>query len=431
MQKEGKYNILNHLPETFLEESIVNKSRIFEYNNSYLKSGIVVYICERELRIKDNFALQFSINLAKSVNNLSDKINKSLPLKVIYPEVLYEYLPKNNFIRNQLDKLQKSYKETDIDFEIVCKCILEEYLKQIDISAVVIDFNPILNRDWLKNMPFKLYEIDGHNIVPARFVSSKQEYNAFNFRKKIYADICPFFTEYKNIIDTETDAEKILKDFIKYKLPLYSACKNDPIKDVTSKLSGYLNFGFISSQRVAIEIVKSDNTKENKEAFLEELIIRKELADNFCLYNKNFKTLKGIPKWAELSLKAHINDIRECTYTLYELERGLTHDKIWNSAQKQLLKEGGIHGYLRMYWAKKVLEWSFFPEEAHGNLIYLNDRYSYDAPSPNGYTGILWSIAGVHDRAFKDWKVTGKIRRMTSNSLKKKFDITTYIERYG
>ena len=112
-------------------------------------------------------------------------------------------------------------------------------------------------------------------------------------------------------------------------------------------------------------------------------------------------------------------------------EKAQTQDKLWNASQNQLIKEGKIHGYLRMFWAKKIFEWSISPEEALKIAIYLNDKYAYDAPSSNGYVSILWAIAGLHDRAFQEYPVTGKIRRMTLNSLKTKFDVEEYIGRYS
>ena len=413
MIKGQKYNLLSLLPNTFSVEYPVKKERIFEYGDKTIdKSGIVVYLCERELRVNDNFALNFAIQKSEELKT---------KLKIIHPEIVYEYKPKEDFLKRQLGGVKKNFDQAGFDFEIVCKCNLEEYLKQLDISALIYDFNPILNRAWLEKMPFKLYEVDGHNIVPARFISSKQEYNAFTFRKKAYSDIYTFMNEFNKIIIPKSEAELVLNNFIETKLEFYSEYKNIPIKDVTSKLSKYLNLGFISSQRVALEVIKSNASDINKEAFLEELIVRKELAENFCLYNKSFKTLDGIPAWARNSLTAHIKDIRDYIYTTEDLEKCSTHDMIWNFSQNQLLKNGHIHGYLRMYWAKKVLEWSKSPHEALSHLIYLNDKYSFDAPSPGGYVGILWSIGGLHDRAFKDWKITGKIRRMSYNSVKKKF----------
>ena len=248
--------------------------------------------------------------------------------------------------------------------------------------------------------------------------------------KKIYNNIYFFLTEYENILDYTTEADNVLKDFIKNKLDNYANLKNDPTQNVLSGLSKYLNLGFISPQRVALEIIKSNTDETNKNAFLEELIIRKELADNFCTYCKSYKSLNCIPNWAKISLNNHLTDLRTYLYDINELESGLTHDMLWNACQNQLLKEGTIHGYLRMYWAKKILEWSNSPNEALKKAIYLNNKYAYDAPSTSGYTNILWSVGGLHDRAFQDWFITGKIRRMTFNSTSKKFDIKKYIDKY-
>ncbi|MBQ4114757.1 deoxyribodipyrimidine photolyase, partial [bacterium] len=306
----------------------------------------------------------------------------------------------------------------------------QEIIKNINPAILIIDFNPILKRDYLKNADFKIYEIDGHNIIPARFVSSKQEYSAVTLRTKIYYNIYPFLTEFMNLTSDKVEADNVLEDFIKNKLQYYSENKNDPSVNVISSLSKYLNLGFISSQRVALEVIKSGLKDTNKEAFLEELIIRKELADNFCLYSESFKDFSSIPNWAKMSLDNHKYDIRPYTYSLEILEKANTHDKLWNATQTQLIKEGTIHGYLRMYWAKKILEWMLTPEDALKTAIYLNDKYAYDAPSANGYVGILWAIGGLHDRAFADYPVTGKIRRMTYDSMKRKYDLSNYIKKY-
>ena len=191
-----------------------------------------------------------------------------------------------------------------------------------------------------------------------------------------------------------------------------------------------MNLGFISSQRVALEVIKSGVTDINKEIFLEELIVRKELADNFCLHANSFKDFSSIPTWARLSLENHNYDIRPYIYSLKELENAKTHDKLWNATQFQLIKEGTIHGYLRMYCAKKISEWTPSPKEELKTAIYLNDKYAYDSPSANGYVGILWAIAGLHDRAFVDYPITGKIRRMTYDSLKRKYNLGNYLKKY-
>ena len=141
----------------------------------------------------------------------------------------------------------------------------------------------------------------------------------------------------------------------------------------------------------------------------------------------NYKDFSSIPNWAKTSLEYHKSDLRTYIYLPEELEYAKTHDKLWNATQIELINKGKIHGYLRMYWAKKILEWTNSPYEALNIAIYLNDKYAYDAPSANGYTGILWAIGGLHDRAFNDYPVTGKIRRMTYDSIFKKVYINNYI----
>lgn len=418
MVRITKNNLLKYVPLDFSVESFVNPFRIYEFNNKEIKQGSIVYLMEREIRIIDNFALQFAIQKSNELNQ---------PLKTICARPFYEYKPKQGFIDNQINEVKKNFLKFDFDFEICEEKDIPEHLSKLDISLLIFDFNPLLNRDYLANKDYKIYEIDGHNIVPARFLSDKQEYNAMTMRKKIYYKIFPFLTEYDNFTNIKTEADLLLDDFIQNKLPQYAEFKNNPSKNVLSGLSKYMNLGFISSQRAALEVIKSNAEDINKAVFLEELIIQKELSDNFCLYCRNYKTLDCIPLWAKNSLMEHENDLRVYNYKLTDFENAKTHDRLWNAAQIQLINDGGIHGYLRMYWAKKILEWSQSPQTALDIAIYLNDKYSYDSPSPSAYAGILWAIGALHDRAFRNFPVTGKIRRMTYDSLKHKFNIEDYI----
>ena len=415
-----KNTLLNYIPTDFEIEQIINPARIFEFNNKPIKSGKIIYMCEREIRAKDNFALQFALQKSKELN---------LPLKIIHPKINYEYKPKQVFINNQIEQAERQFTQIGLNFEVIEKTP-EEIIKSLKPALIILDFNPILKRDYLKNADFKIYEIDGHNIIPARFVSDKQEYSAATLRRKIYYNIYPYMSEFDNLTTKKVEADYVLEDFIKNKLPYYAEYKNDVSKNVLSGLSKYLNLGFISSQRVALEIIKSKVENINKEVFLEELIVRKELADNFCLYSQNYNDFSGVPNWAKMSLENHMYDIRPYIYSTEELENAKTHDTLWNATQIQLMREGIIPGYLRMYWAKKILEWTFQPKEALKTAIYLNDKYAYDSPSANGYVGILWAIAGLHDRAFIDYPITGKIRRMTYDSLKRKYDLGYYLNKY-
>ena len=420
MPRIVRNTLLNYIPTDFATEQTINPLRIFELNNNPIRNGEIIYLCERELRAKDNFALQFAIEKSKELN---------LVLKIIHPKINYEYGSKQKFIDIQLEQAKTQFRNIGLDLEII-ENPPQEIIKTLNPAILIIDFNPILKRDYLKNADFKIYEIDGHNIIPARFVSNKQEYSATTLRTKIYHNIYPFLTEYSNFTSDKVEADYILEDFINNKLQYYSENKNNPSTDAISGLSKYLNLGFISSQKIALEVIRSGVKDINKEAFLEELIIRKELADNFCLYSKSFKDFSDIPNWAKISLDNHKYDIRPYIYSLEMLEKAKTHDKLWNATQIQLIKEGAIHGYLRMYWAKKILEWTPTPDKALKLTIYLNNKYAYDAPSANGYVGILWAIGGLHDRAFADYLLTGKIRRMTYNSIKRKYDLANYIEKY-
>ena len=418
MPRIVKNTLLNYIPQNFEVENFVYPVRIFDFNNKPIQKGKIVYLCEREIRIKDKFSLQFALQKSKELN---------LPLKIIHPKINYEHLPKEKFIIRQLIQVQQNFAKLNLDFEIADTTPLA-IIKTINPSLLIIDFNPILKRTWLKNVDFKVIEIDGHNIVPARYVSDKHEYSAATIRVKIYHNIYPFLSEFNNLTTEKVEADYVLEEFIKSKLANYAKFKNNPSKNILSGLSKYLNLGFISSQRVALDVIKSRASAENKEAFLEELIVRKELADNFCLYNKRFKSFKGIPSWAKNSLESHKEDFRPYIYTMEELESATTHDNLWNATQNQLKREGIIHGYLRMYWAKKILEWTISADVALQIAIYLNDKYAYDAPSANGYVGILWAIGGLHDRAFTDYPVTGKIRRMTYQSIKRKYDLDNYLK---
>lgn len=185
-------------------------------------------------------------------------------------------------------------------------------------------------------------------------------------------------------------------------------------------------------QKAKLASYEDEPTKADSiNAFLEELIVRKELSDNYCFYNSNYASINGAKDWARETLEAHKDDEREYTYTQDELESAQTHDDAWNAAQNQMMKTGKMHGYMRMYWAKKILEWSKTPEHAIQAAVYLNDHYSIDGGDPNGYIGIMWSIAGVHDRAWTERPVYGKIRYMNANGLKRKFDVDEYVSMWS
>lgn len=411
MNTGKKGNIINNLPLLFSVESTINPARLHAFKTGLSGEGSVIYFIERELRVKDNFALVYSDNLAK-------KLNKNLKIVHLYNQ--FDSKVKKDFYEKELEILKNDMQTYDFDFQVIDYESVVSFINGISPAEIIIDFNPIRDESVFKSVKYKITEIDGHNIIPARYISDKQEYSAFQFRKKVYNNIYGFFTEFKEDYESNSNAYQVLNDFIINRLDSYADEKNNPSTDFLSHLSPYLNFGFISSQRVALEVYKSNAGSKNKEAFLEELIVRKELADNFCLYNKNFRNLRGAPVWAARSLLKHKNDFRAQVFSLKELENSKTKDIIWNDIQTKLVKTGEIHGYLRMYWAKMLLMWTESPMDAIDAAIYLNDKYALDSPSSNGYTGILWSIAGLHDRPFQEHSIYGKIRTMSYAKLYKK-----------
>lgn len=415
--------MIDFIPDEIHCPAQINPNRVLKLNSKNIKDGDIVYISSRELRLEDNWAVIFADNLAK-------KHNKNLKV-IIFSDKRLCSERQQEFRMEGLNFFTKNLALNNIKFEI-----LDKLPETIQAGAVIMDFNPLCpNESFAKQLNCAVYEVDSHNIIPARYVSNKQEYSAATLRRKVYANIADFLTEFPDCFKSGAVGLEsptyftVLSDFIENKLNYYAELKNNPNFKATSNLSPYMHFGFISAQRIAIEVIKSNASRGNKEAFLEELIVRKELADNFCLYNKNYKTLNCIPSWAKETLNAHKNDIRTYIYNLNEFEYGKTHDELWNKIQQNLLKTGKIHGYLRMYWAKKLLEWSESPEKALKTAIYLNDKYALDGNDSNGYVGILWSVGGVHDRPFSNRMVTGKIRNMSLNGCQKKFNIKEYIKK--
>ena len=230
------------------------------------------------------------------------------------------------------------------------------------------------------------------------------------------------------LVPGEDAAAGVFSDFLSGRLSSYNEKRNDPNANSVSDMSPYLHFGQISAQRMALEILKSYPGSPDTGAFLEELIVRRELSDNFCHFNTAYDSFEGFPQWARTTLNNHRRDEREYIYSKEQFELARTRDRLWNAAQSEMVKRGKMHGYMRMYWAKKLLEWTASPEDALATAIYLNDKYELDGRDPNGYAGCAWSIGGVHDRAWAERPVFGKIRYMNENGCKRKFDTERYIK---
>lgn len=428
------------------------------------KSGPIVYWMSRDQRIEDNGALLFSQEQA---------LRQKEPLAVVFcllPRFLDATIRQYGFMLRGLQEVEASLSRKNIPLFLLEGSPEREipgFVKKYKAAKLVTDFDPLrIKRRWkesvAKNITIPFYEVDAHNIVPCWMASSKQEYGAYTLRPKIKRLLPEFLEKFPGLkkhpfawreeagridwdkirktvkVDTsvpevswiqpgEKAARKTLQHFLKKKLHRYNEKRNDPNLNAQSDLSPYLHFGQISAQRIALEVKKADANTLSKEAFLEELIIRRELSDNFCFYNQNYDSFEGFPGWAKKTLRKHRKDRREYLYSLRQFEEAGTHDDLWNAAQIEMVKRGKMHGYMRMYWCKKILEWTKSPEEALEVAIYLNDRYELDGRDPNGYTGIAWSIGGVHDRAWGEREVFGKIRYMSYKGCRSKFDIKRYI----
>ena len=227
-------------------------------------------------------------------------------------------------------------------------------------------------------------------------------------------------------------AHAILDELIDGRIRNYGT-RSDPNKlDAQSGLSPYLHYGQISAQRIMYDLLNSqiaETSPETMEQFAGELVVWRELANNYVYYNDNYRSLAGAPAWAQKQLQMHADDPRDYIYNRQQFELAQTHDALWNAAQLEMVKTGKMHNYMRMYWAKKVLEWSASAEEAVDICVYLNDKYELDGREPNGYAGILWAVAGLHDRPWFERPVYGQIRYMNANGAAKKFDVAAYMAR--
>jgi deoxyribodipyrimidine photo-lyase len=231
----------------------------------------------------------------------------------------------------------------------------------------------------------------------------------------------------KAFIGGTDEGLKRLKTFLKHGLSSYAKDRNRPEADATSHLSPYLHFGHLGPHTVALAVQEAEAPKAAKEAFLEQLIVRRELAINFVRFNPDYDNFECAEPWARKSLGQHAGDERKI-YSERQLEEARTHDPLWNAAQQQMVYAGWMHNYMRMYWAKKILEWSKTPAQAFLTAVYLNDKYELDGRDPNGYAGIAWAVVGKHDRPWLDRPIFGQVRYMSFASTAKKFDSVRYIE---
>lgn len=217
------------------------------------------------------------------------------------------------------------------------------------------------------------------------------------------------------------EAERRLREFVANRVNRYEDERNEPSAHVTSELSPYLHFGHISSLEIALAVPRTAS------AFLEELIVRRELSFNFALHTKDPESLDNAPDWAKKTMREHALDRREAVYTREQFENAATHDPLWNATQREMLRDGKIHGYYRMYWGKKIIEWSPTYEDAFRAMLHIHDRWALDGRDPNTYANILW-LFGLFDRPWPERDVFGKLRYMTLSGMRRKTDVEAYIK---
>jgi deoxyribodipyrimidine photo-lyase len=460
-----------------IEDRIISK---IEKNAS--PGGACLYWMNRDMRVQDNVALIYASQIA---------IENKVPL-IVYYNFIKGFLGGNprlaQFKIEGLKEVEKNLKDKNIPFfvnfddEKDTADSLCAFIEKNKIGNVVTDFSPLhLQRKIFdkvsKRANANFIQIDAHNIIPVNILSDKQEFAAYTIRPKVYKSIHKYllsFDKIKNqkesILSPDIKWEKIEKElninaiepydfrggesvalrlareFIKEKIVFYHNKRNDPNARAVSGMSPYLHYGMVSPARLVFMMMeyhkcnlgdllgKSEegggDLENSLKSFFEELVVRRELAENFCFYNKNYDSVDGFPAWSLKSHSVHRKDKRDFVYTKKQFEKAETHDDLWNACQNEMIQTGKMHGYMRMYWAKKILEWTKSPEDAMDIAIYLNDKYEIDGRDPNGYTGIAWSIGGVHDRAWFTRPVYGQIRYMARSGCDKKFNTKEYIKKY-
>ena len=427
---------------------------------------VVIYWMQRAQRAWDNPALDVAI----TVGNLLGK-----PVVAFFG--LNPFVERANsrhyrFLAQGLADIADGLRARRVEF-VFRSCPshrLLPFLTEVRPAIVVSDENPLRQPEsWREKVadaiavPF--WTVDADVIVPTRLLETEQ-YAARTIRPRLHKRLAQFLVrssdpiahvEFTASVPTHrsstsvldglpidrsvppamtfhggtTRARERLASFVHHTLHSYTAARNAPEVDGTSQLSPYLHFGQIGPREVALAVRDSGAEPASIDAFLEQLIVRRELAVNFVTYNDAYDRLAGCERWARQTLRQHQFDARPHVYTLQQFDAAATHDVLWNAAQRQMVSTGWMHGYMRMYWAKKILEWSASPEEAYETAVRLNDRYSLDGRDPSGYANIAWAIGGKHDRPWPPRPVYGTIRSMSLASTSRKFDADRYIEQYS
>ncbi|HET7205901.1 MAG TPA: deoxyribodipyrimidine photo-lyase [Terriglobales bacterium] len=424
----------------------------------------IVYWMQRSQRAVDNPALDVAVRVG---NELRKPVVVFFAPVPFYPganqrnlHFLAEGVPDiaEELVRRRIGFCFRSYPEHS----------LLHFCEQVRAAMVVGDENPLREpEEWRQRVSKRLripfWTVDADVLVPSRLLE-REHYAARTIRPRLLELLPEFLSAPENtkaqvtwaappnlrsqnweddftrewVLDRTVSAVKVwrggtrealrcLKEFVKSKLVAYPVTRNRPESDGTSRLSPYLHFGHLGPCTVALAIQDADAPPSAKQAFLEQLIVRRELAINFVRFNSLYDSIACMEPWADRAFAQHASDRRPILYRSEELDCAETHDPLWNAAQKQMVLTGWMHNYLRMYWAKKILEWSPSVAAAYQRAVWLNDRYELDGRDPNGYAGIAWAIVGKHDRPWFDRPVFGQVRYMSLASTGRKFDAKRYI----
>jgi deoxyribodipyrimidine photo-lyase len=424
---------------------------------------------QRAERGIDNHALDVAVHMANELG---------LPVVVLFAGINnfpYANLRHYYFLNQGLRDVEEDLAERGIGF-VMRRAPHEDHLQffhDVGAAMVIGDENPMREPErWRtlisKRLTIPFWTVDADVIVPSRMLE-KAQFAARTIRPRLKRLLPDFMQPYENpkaakswqrpkgllVDDVQLDmtrgwkeldrsvlpveefiggthaARKRLKMFVGSMLGSYDRERNRPEVDGTSMLSMYLHFGHIGPLTIALaieEAVREDmSLRANADAYLDQLITWRELCVNYVLYNDKYDSLEGAEPWALKTIAEHARDERERTYTLKQLEEAKTYDELWNAAQRQMVARGWMHNYVRMYWAKKILEWTPDMKTAMQYAIHLNDKYLLDGRDPNGYGGIAWAIVGKFDRAWGERPVFGKIRYMSGASTGRKFDSRRYI----